>query len=150
LTPVYKRLEKYESKRLTFTHHVVDGGEVLAPRREFTHSVVHLLDNAFKFSPQNGKVHLEINTGPNGGIKNAVFDDGPGIPLDQREKVFEKFYQISQGDTRAYEGLGVGLTIARAVFQNIGGSIKIIDFANGCLLTAELPDVRAEDIVYGR
>jgi two-component system sensor histidine kinase/response regulator len=150
LNPIYKRLEKYGDKGLVFTHHVVNGGEVLAPRREFTHSVLHLLDNAFKFSPQNGKVHLELNTGPNGGVEVAVLDEGPGIPLDQREKVFEKFYQISQGDTRAYEGLGVGLTIARAVFQNLGGSVKIINSPKGCLVAAELPDIRAEDIVYGR
>ncbi len=150
LNPIYKRLKKYGDKGLVFTHHVVNGGEVLAPRREFTHSVLHLLDNAFKFSPQNGKVHLELNTGPNGGVEVAVLDEGPGIPLDQREKVFEKFYQISQGDTRAYEGLGVGLTIARAVFQNLGGSVKIINSPKGCLVAAELPDIRAEDIVYGR
>jgi two-component system, sensor histidine kinase and response regulator len=150
LTPVYKRLEKYGDKGLVFTHHVVNGGEVLAPRREFTHSVLHLLDNAFKFSPQNGKVHLELNTGPNGGVEVAVLDEGPGIPLDQREKVFEKFYQISQGDTRAYEGLGVGLTIARAVFQNLGGSVKIMNSPKGCFVAAELPDIRPEDIVYGR
>lgn len=150
LKPIYKRLEKYNDKGLVFTHHIVNGGDVLAPRKEFTHSVVHLLDNAFKFSPQNGKVNLELNTGPNGGIKLAVFDEGPGIPVDQREKVFEKFYQISQGDTRAFEGLGVGLTIARAVFQNFGGSVKIMNYPKGCLVVAELPDVRAEDIVYGR
>ena len=148
--PVYKRLEKYSEKQLVFTCHVVDGGEVMAPRKEFTHSVVHLLDNAFKFSPQNGKVHLELNTGPNGGIKITVSDEGPGIPLDQREKVFEKFYQISQGDTRAYEGLGVGLTIARAVFQHFGGNVKIVDGDKGCTVVAELPDLRPEDIVYGR
>jgi two-component system sensor histidine kinase/response regulator len=150
LKPIYKRLEKYADKGLVFTHHIVNGGDVLAPRKEFTHSVVHLLDNAFKFSPQNGKVQLELNTGPNGGIKIAVFDEGPGIPLDQHEKVFEKFYQISQGDTRAFEGLGVGLTIARAVFQNFGGSVKIVNYPKGCLVVAELPDIRAEDIVYGR
>jgi signal transduction histidine kinase len=149
LNPINKRLEKYNDKGLVFTRHVVNGGEVKAPRKEFVHSVVHLLDNAFKFSPQNGKVHLELNSGPNGGIKIAVFDEGPGIPLEQREKVFEKFYQISQGDTRAHEGLGVGLTIARAVFQHFGGSVKILDNPKGCLVVAELPDIRPDDIVYG-
>jgi two-component system sensor histidine kinase/response regulator len=149
LKPVYKRLKRYKDKELDFTYRIFDGGEVKAPRREFVQSVLHLVDNAFKFSPQNGKVHLELHTGPNGGIKIAVSDEGPGIPLEQREMVFEKFYQISQGNTRAYDGLGVGLTIARAIFQNLGGSVKIVESPKGCLILAELPDIQPEDIVYG-
>ena len=149
LRPVYKRLERYKYKDLDFTHRIVEGGDVKAPRKEFTQSVLHLVDNAFKFSPQNGKVDLDIHTGPNGGIRIAVSDEGPGIPLEQREKVFEKFFQISQGDTREYEGLGVGLTIARAIFRGLGGDVRIADSPKGCLIQAELPGIRPEDIVYG-
>lgn len=69
--------------------------------------------------------------------------------MEYREKVFEKFYQISQGDTRQHDGLGVGLTIARATFRHLGGDVKIADSSRGCLVLAELPDVRPEDIVYG-
>jgi two-component system sensor histidine kinase/response regulator len=150
LHPIFKRLEKYAGKRLIFTHHVVDGGDVMAPRKEFTHSVVHLLDNAFKYSPENGKVHLEMITGPHGGVKIVVTDEGPGIPEEQLDRVFEKFYQISQGDTRAYEGLGVGLAITRAVFQHFGGSVHIINSPKGCEVVAVYPDIRDEDVVYGR
>jgi len=149
LKPVYKRLERYKHKDLHFNHRIVEGGDVKAPRKEFTQSVLHLVDNAFKFSPQNGKVDLDIHTGPNGGIRIAVSDEGPGIPLEQREKVFEKFFQISQGDTREYEGLGVGLTIARAIFRGLGGDVRIADSPKGCLIQAELPGIRPEDIVYG-
>lgn len=149
LKPVNKRLERYKDKGINFIHNVVDGGDIKAPRKEFTQSVLHLVDNAFKFSPQNRKVVLDIHTGPNGGIQLAVSDDGPGIPVDQREKVFEKFYQVSQGDTREYDGLGVGLTIARAVFRHLGGDVKIADSSSGCSILAELPPVRPEDIVYG-
>ena len=149
LEPVRRRLERYKNKDLRFTQRVRDGGPVNAPRREFTQSILHLVDNAFKYSPQNGKVKLEILTGPNGGIKIAVSDQGPGIPGEQREKVFEKFYQISQGDSREYDGLGVGLTIARTVFNNLGGSVRIADTLHGSLIFAELPDIRPDDTVYG-
>ena len=149
LKPIERRLERYKDKKLQFTHHIVDGGPVKAPRKEFTQSIVHLLDNAFKFSKQDGKINLDIFTGPNGGIKIVLSDEGPGIPLDQREKVFDKFYQVSRGDSREYEGLGVGLTIAKMVFSQLGGSVKIGDPLQGCLILAEFPDIRPGDIVYG-
>jgi two-component system, sensor histidine kinase and response regulator len=149
LNPANKRLERYKSKALKFTHQIIGDGEVKAPRREFSQSVLHLVDNAFKFSPQNGRVNLDIYAGSNGGVKIAVHDEGPGIPMEYREKVFEKFYQISQGDTRQHDGLGVGLTIARATFRPLGGDVKIADSSRGCLILAELPDLRPEDIVYG-
>ncbi|MBI5945120.1 MAG: response regulator [Chloroflexi bacterium] len=149
IEPVYKRLERYASKGLNFTHQIIGEGEVKAARREFTQSVLHLVDNAFKFSSQNGRVNLDIQPGRNGGVKIAVSDDGPGVPVELREKVFEKFYQISQGDSRQHDGLGVGLTIARATFRHLGGDVKIADSPDGCLVVADLPDVRPEDIVYG-
>lgn len=149
LGPIQKRLERYKDKQLIFNHTVVNNGEVKAPRRELTQSILHLVDNAFKFSPQGGKVDLVIHSGPNGGIKAMISDEGIGIPVGQREKVFEKFYQASQGDSREHDGLGVGLTIARGFFENMGGSVRILDSTSGCLILAELPDVRPEDIVYG-
>ncbi|MBI5352852.1 MAG: hybrid sensor histidine kinase/response regulator [Chloroflexi bacterium] len=149
LNPIYKRLERYKAKELNFTHQIIDEGEIKAARREFTQSVLHIVDNAFKFSPQNGHVNLTIDASTNGGVKITVSDDGPGIPLELREKVFEKFYQISQGDTRQHDGLGVGLTIARAIFRHSGGDVTITDSPKGCLVLAELPDIRPEDIVYG-
>ncbi len=149
LSPIQKCLDRYKDKNLTFNYQVVNNGDVKAPRRELTQSILHLLDNAFKFSPQDGKVDLVIHSGPNGGMMVKVSDEGEGIPFDQREKVFEKFYQVSQGDSREHDGLGVGLTIARTIFRNMGGDVSILDSPMGCSVLAELPDVRPEDTVYG-
>ncbi len=149
INPVNKRLERYKSKELNFTYQIIGEGEVKAARREFTQSVLHLVDNAFKFSSENGRVNIDIHPGLNGGVRIEVSDDGPGIPVELREKVFEKFFQISQGDTRQHDGLGVGLTIARATFRHLGGDVNIADSAQGCLVLADLPDIRPEDIVYG-
>jgi signal transduction histidine kinase len=138
LSPIRKRLERYASKKLDFRPIVELEGEIRVPRREFTHSVLHLVDNAFKFGPDQGKVNLSIkDTGDN--LEVTVRDEGHGVPLALQEKVFERFFQASHGDARCFEGLGVGLTIARAVFQSNGGSLKFLDNSHGCGIQAEFP-----------
>jgi two-component system, sensor histidine kinase and response regulator len=149
LMPVRKRMERYQSKELEFTQSVTVLGNIAAPRLEFTHAVVHLVDNAFKFTPCQGRVHLAIETGVDGGAIITVSDNGQGIPPELRSKVFERNYQISQGDNRSYEGFGVGLCIARAVFESFGGSVTILDTPTGCSVQAVLPDLRPDDVFYG-
>ncbi len=149
LAPVRKRLDRYKSKELDFVTDISEQGRITAPRREFIHALVHLMDNAFKFSFEKGQVRLTIKPGLDGGVSILVQDDGPGIPLEMREKVFERFYQASQGDRREYEGLGVGLTIARAVFRSLNGDVQILDSPMGCLVRASIPDHGPGDIIYG-
>jgi len=149
LAPVRKRLQRYKSKDLEFVTDISEQGSITAPRREFTHALVHLMDNAFKFSFEKGRVSLTIQPGSNGGAKILVRDDGTGIPPEMREKVFEQFYQASQGDRREYEGLGAGLTIARSVFRSLKGDVQILDSPMGCWVRAFIPDHGPEDIVYG-
>lgn len=149
LMPVQKRLERYKAKCLEFMHEIKGQGEIMAPRREFTHALVHLVDNAFKFSPAGAKVKLILEIETNGGAMISVEDEGPGISQDLREKVFERYYQISQGDNREQDGLGVGLFIARAVFSSLGGSVALLDRPTGCRVQAALPTLRADDISFG-
>jgi signal transduction histidine kinase len=148
IAPVRKRLERYRAKELEFTTDISKEGKITAPRREFIHSVVHLMDNAFKFSFEKGQVNLSVRPGSDGGVSIVVQDEGPGISAELREKVFERFYQISQGDTREHEGLGLGLTIARSVFQSLKGDIQILDSPKGCRVQAFIPDHQPEDVVY--
>jgi signal transduction histidine kinase len=149
LVPVQKRLERYKDKGLQFVYEVQGLGEIAAPRREFTHALVHLLDNAFKFCRLRGKVRLIIQTDSNGGAIIMVENEGPSIPAELRERVFERYYQASQGDSREHEGLGVGLYIARAVFQSLGGDVSILESQYVCRVQAVLPNLRPEDICYG-
>ncbi len=149
LLPIQKRLAHYQAKELNFIPEIKGEGEITAPRREFTHAVVHLLDNAFKFSPERATVKFTLEIDTNGGASIFIQDEGPGVPVDLHEKVFERYYQISQGDNREQEGLGVGLFLARAVFNNLGGSVSILNSSNGCQVHALLPNLRPEDISYG-
>ena len=148
LLPVEKRLGRYKDKALEFTFEVSGQGTITAPRRELTHAVVHLLDNSFKFSPSGGKIRLRVETLSAGGAVITVANEGEAIPFELREKVFERFYQVSQGDNREHEGLGVGLFIARQVFRSLGGDVRVLDSVDVCCVQATLPDRRPEDVSY--
>jgi signal transduction histidine kinase len=148
LLPVEKRLSRYKEKALEFSFETAGQGTITAPRREFIHAVVHLLDNAFKFSPVAGKVRLQVKIISGGGAVITVENEGDAIPAQLQEKVFERFYQVSQGDNRDHEGLGVGLFIARRIFRSVGGDVVLLDSASGCRVQATLMGRRPEDVSY--
>jgi len=144
LMPIQKRLARYAEKGIQFVHDFSITAPIRAPRREFTQALIHLMDNAFRFSPENGKVGLIIHSTETNLVSITVADQGRGIPTELREKVFERYYQASNGDNRAYEGLGVGLTIARAVFSRLGGTVQVVDSDEGCCIRATLSNIPAK------
>lgn len=149
IVPAQKRLQRYDHKEINFVQEIQVADPIFAPRKEFTQVMVNLADNAFKFSPQGGKVTLRVKSIGNGGARIEWEDEGPGIPMNLHERVFERFYQVSQGDNREHQGLGVGLTTARAIFASLGGDVKVLDREKGCCILAILPPLKPEDIVYG-
>jgi two-component system, sensor histidine kinase and response regulator len=149
LAPVRRRLQRYQDKNLQLVTHVSVLGEIRAPRKEFTHIILHLVDNAFKFSPPDGTVELSISSDAAGNTTLGVSDQGPGIPPELRQKVFERYFQGSQGNTREYEGLGVGLAIAKAVMDKLGGTLRILDAPGGCRIGLYLPAIRPGEPAYG-
>jgi len=136
--PIEKMIQSW-NKDLIFEFNVDPQAKIFAPRLEFTQMIVHLADNAAKFSPTNGKIQVEVLPNGTGGCKITITDEGPGIPPELREKVFERYYQVDGSDARRYGGLGVGLTISRAITNALGGSISIQDSVNGCKVCIVLP-----------
>jgi signal transduction histidine kinase len=132
LRPLRDVLRRYEDKRLDVHITVEDGLKLHAAENEFSRAAVHLVDNACKFSPEGAKVWISLKWNGTGGCSLVVENEGSFIPLEFREKVFERYYQMEEGDNRAHPGLGVGLTIARAVAEACGGSVTILDSEVGC------------------
>lgn len=92
--------------------------------------LVNLLDNALKFTPSGGKVavRLESETSPipgyTPGICVAIQDSGPGIPPEQRERIFERFVSFNQGGGQM-QGTGLGLTFCKLAVEAHGGRIWV-------------------------
>lgn len=84
--------------------------------------VGNLVDNALKYSPASERVNIECRTKDEGALI-AVSDRGPGIPADQRQRIFERFYQVDQSTTRRVGGTGMGLYIARRAAEALGGRV---------------------------
>jgi signal transduction histidine kinase len=71
-----------------------------------------------------------------------VADDGPGIPLSQRERVFDRFTRLDEARSRRSGGVGLGLSIAKEIVGAHGGTIAVADAANGARLVIRLPLAR--------
>ncbi|MCX6055323.1 MAG: response regulator [Chloroflexi bacterium] len=144
LIPIEQMCKIWENKHLTLDLNVDPEVIITAPRGEFIHVVSHLVDNACKFSPENGTITIAVKPNGIGGCILEVNDQGFGIPEELREKVFERYFQVSQGIARQYGGLGLGLTIARAFSQAMGGTVKIVDCETGCKVQLILPPEGSE------
>ena len=83
-----------------------------------------LLDNAFKYTPSPGSVHLSLEAqGESAVIK--VQDSGVGVVEEEQGKIFERFYRVDKARSRAQGGAGLGLAIARWIVTQHGGSIQV-------------------------
>jgi signal transduction histidine kinase len=86
--------------------------------------LVNLVDNALKYSPSGGKIVIMVDPGSGNEIIIRVSDDGPGIPDEYREKIFERFAQIPHQRGRS-RGSGLGLTFCKLAVEAHGGRIWV-------------------------
>jgi len=93
-------------------------------------AMVHLLENAAKFTPSGGAVGVRVARLPSGHYELCVADTGPGIPPDQKERIFDPFYQVDGSVTREHGGVGIGLAIARRTARGLGGDLRIASPCN--------------------
>ena len=90
--------------------------------------VYNLVSNAIKYTPAEGKVRLRAEDDRKLGLVHFYVDDsGPGIPADERERIFERFYRIDKSRAADRGGRGLGLAIASEIAKAHGGSIAVGD-----------------------
>jgi signal transduction histidine kinase len=117
---------------------------VSADRGFLRMAVINLLDNAVKYSPVGSTIHilLELSTQERRYVKLAIADEGPGIPISEASRVFDRFYRLDGGRTRDEGGAGLGLAIAKWSVEAHGGEILLdSELGRGSAFTIRLPAV---------
>lgn len=89
-------------------------------------AIIHLLENAAKFTPSGGTVGVRVGRLASGHYELCVADTGPGVSLERAHRVFEPFYQVDGSMTREHGGVGVGLAIARRTARGLGGDLRVV------------------------
>jgi signal transduction histidine kinase len=97
---------------------------VRADKQKISWVLSQLLDNAIKFTPENGRVHLVVQT-DNPWAKLIVHDTGIGIAPDRIHEIFEPFHQLDSSATRHYGGTGLGLAMVRQIVEAHGSKVKV-------------------------
>jgi signal transduction histidine kinase len=100
--------------------------------------VINLLENAVSHTPPGGKVSVELET-HNGDVAIAVTDSGPGVPHEDRDRIFERFVRLARSG--AHTGAGLGLPIARWIAEQHGGRLTLESSApDGARFVVSLPN----------
>lgn len=87
--------------------------------------LANLIDNAIKYGRAEGRVVLNGRSVDAGQVEFSVRDDGPGIPPEAQERIFERFYRVDKARSREQGGTGLGLAIVKNVVQAHGGDVRV-------------------------
>jgi signal transduction histidine kinase len=98
---------------------------VWADRDKTTQVLTNLVGNAIKFTPQTGKVMVASTSQHDGWVRVSVSDTGRGISTNEREKIFDRFYQVAVTGEPKPKGTGLGLTICKSLVELHGGKIWV-------------------------
>ncbi|MEP1229184.1 MAG: sensor histidine kinase, partial [Litorimonas sp.] len=102
-----------EDAGLSFTSDITEKTQILADRGLLSQAVSNLVENAIKYTPSGGKIHLSLQKVKHNQVEISISDDGPGIPSFDRERVKERFVRLDK--SRTLPGSGLGLALVDAV-----------------------------------
>ncbi len=133
-----------EDAGLMFTSNIIAEVRILADRGLLSQAVSNLIENAIKYSPSGGSIHLELSKNNLGKAVISIVDDGPGIPEADRQRVKERFVRLDK--SRTLPGSGLGLSLVEAI-ADLHRAEFIMSDGNG--QTQERPGLNAS-LVFPR
>jgi len=101
-----------------------------ANRNSLRQVLLNLLDNAVKYGPEGQTVRVEA-VERNGYVELAVEDQGPGIPIEDRDRIWDGFQRLQRDTTSAVSGSGIGLSKVRSLVSRLGGRVHVTGSATG-------------------
>jgi signal transduction histidine kinase len=117
---------------------LVDRGELFTDRSKLARILLNLVENATKYAP-SGPIDL-FATSAGAEVCFRVVDHGPGIPVADRARAFERFVQLDQSSTRRQGGTGLGLHLSRQLAQLLDGTLTLTETpGGGCTFSLALP-----------
>jgi two-component system, OmpR family, sensor histidine kinase ChvG len=120
-----------------YTVETVSGGTWIPPGR-LEQVVENLLDNAASFSPPGGCVRIVVAR-EGSALVLRVSDDGPGIPAEHRDRIFDRFFSFRPGEEKGVHS-GLGLSIVKAIAESHGGEVRAFNLpAGGACFEVRLP-----------
>lgn len=105
-------------------------GTIIGSRELLRRALFNLVENAVKYGPEGGQVQLSASLEGETAII-TVADQGPGIPQELRERVFEPFFRVDSARSRQLGGTGLGLALVRAIAELHGGSVSVEEVPTG-------------------
>ena len=131
---------KAAARSITVTVRLPDGPLPLeVDRTRCLAAIEYLLDNAIKFNREQGRIEVTLTELP-GTVQICIQDTGVGIQAEEQERVFAPFYQVDRALNRAYEGAGIGLTLAKRYVELHGGTLSLTSQPEqGTTVTVTLP-----------
>jgi two-component system phosphate regulon sensor histidine kinase PhoR len=107
--------------------------------------LVNLLENATKYTPDGGTIELREAEAPPGRVRIEVADNGPGIDPAHHRRIFERFYRVDTGRSRAVGGTGLGLAIVKHLCESMGGAVGVrSNTPHGSVFWVDLPAAPAD------
>lgn len=145
-----------QEKQITFMLDTPESLTAEVDAAKVQRTLLNLLSNAFKFTPDGGTIRCTLATHPTEITDSetpaeraviSVQDSGPGVPMELHETIFERFRQVEGGITRRFGGTGLGLAIAKEFVELQGGRITVSDAPEGgAKFTVELPLITPSDV----
>ena len=135
------RLQRYQPKARFIITVAPDMPPIWVHPALVEQALFNVLENAVRFSPSDASV--AIHAMPiEGGTQIDIIDHGPGIPEDERRRIFDMFYSVERGDS-GRKGTGLGLSICQGMVGAHGGSVEALPGADGCgtLIRITLPRI---------
>lgn len=112
---------------------------VLGDQAQLERVLINLVDNGLKFTPPGGHVRVTVDGGEDGYARLVVSDTGMGIPGDEVDNVFDRFFRSTRSQERAAQGTGLGLAITKSIVERHGGRIWASSGPGGTEVTCLLP-----------